>query len=278
MSTRALFATATAFVASLTLSACDTPPSSSLLTPGDRASFITNGTLDGDAHPGVVLIVMDIGGSPAFRCSGTLLSPFIVLTAGHCTGEPGEFSGMRVFTESDVEHGDNNYPLAGPNTVEAKAWHSHPQFTEALFFLHDVGVIELAKPIKLSASAYGRLPTANQLDALTKSSTTFTAVGYGLQQINPAKVVEQLIRMNAQPRLIGINSGATGSFSILLSNNASTGGTCFGDSGGPDYLGTSNVIAGVTSFGKNGNCAGTGGVFRLDRQDVLDFISTYLKG
>jgi secreted trypsin-like serine protease len=279
MSTRGLFAAATALVASLTLTACDTSPSSSPLSPGDRASFITNGTLDGDAHPGVVLIVMDIAGSPAFRCSGTLLSPFIVLTAGHCAGEPGEFSGMRVFTESDVEHGDNNYPFAGPNAVEAKAWHSHPQFTEALFFLHDVGVIELAKPIKLSASAYGRLPTVNQLDALaSKSSTTFTAVGYGVQQINPAKVVEELIRMSAEPHLIGINSPSTGSFSMLLSNNASTGGTCFGDSGGPDYLGTTNVVAGVTSFGKNGNCAGTGGVFRLDRQDVLEFVQAFLKG
>ena len=49
-----------------------------------------------------------------------------------------------------------------------------------------------------------------------------------------------------------------------------------GDSGGPDYLGSSNVIAGVTSFGINGNCAGTGGVFRLDRQDVLNFVGQVL--
>src|SRR5438876_11978719 len=36
-------------------------------------------------------------------------------------------------------------------------------------------------------------------------------------------------------------------------------------------------IAGVTSFGLNGNCAGTGGVFRLDRQNVLDFVTHYLE-
>src|SRR5207253_1505694 len=128
-------------------------------------SRITDGTVDGSAHPGVVLIVMDIDGSPAFRCSGTLISAKIVLTAGHCAGEKGEFSGMRVFTESDVQNGNNNYPFAGPNTIEAKSWASHPQFTEAAFFLHDVGAIELSKPVSLPSSAYGRLPTVGELDA-----------------------------------------------------------------------------------------------------------------
>jgi secreted trypsin-like serine protease len=117
----------------------------------------------------------------------------------------------------------------------------------------------------------------NQLDALKPSSATvFTAVGYGLQQINPVHIQADLIRMYAEPHLIQINTGFTGSFSLLLSNNASTGGTCFGDSGGPDYLGSSNVVAGVTSFGINGNCAGTGGVFRLDRQDVIAFVNQFL--
>src|SRR6185436_12922249 len=129
---------------SLVLAACDRPAiTDPKLAPPTHPSFITNGSLDGANHPGVVLIIMDVAGSPAFRCTGTMLSARVVLTAGHCTGETGEFSGMRVFTEADVENGDNNYPFSGPNTIEAKAWHSHPLFTEAAFFLHDVGVIEL---------------------------------------------------------------------------------------------------------------------------------------
>ena len=244
----------------------------------DRSSTITDGQLDGNGHPAVVLIVMDVDHQPAFRCSGTLISPRVVLTAGHCAGEPGEFTGLRVFTESDVENGNNNYPFAGPNTVEATEWHSHPLFTEAQFFLHDVGVVVLSKAVKLNAAQYGRLPATDQLESLRPgSATTFTSVGYGLQRINPAHVEALKIRMFAQPHLIQIDTGFTGSYSLLLSNNASTGGTCFGDSGGPNYLGSSNVVAGVTSFGLNGTCGGTGGVFRLDRQDVLDFVGGFLK-
>jgi secreted trypsin-like serine protease len=129
------------------------------------------------------------------------------------------------------------------------------------------------------------LPSPNQLDVLKTrrglQDQTFTAVGYGLQQSfpDPASFLAHNSRTRyvAYPHLIQINvPGLTGGFSLLLSNNAHTGGTCFGDSGGPNFLGDSNVVAGVTSFGLNGNCAGTGGVFRMDRQNVLDFVNSYL--
>jgi secreted trypsin-like serine protease len=97
-------------------------------------------------------------------------------------------------------------------------------------------------------------------------------VGYGLQEINPVFVESERVRMVAYPHLVQINSGFTGDFSLLLSNNHSTGGTCFGDSGGPNFIGKSNVVGGVTSFGINGNCAGTGGVYRIDRADDLYWV------
>lgn len=268
----------------LAIGACKDVPTNTTETPGP--DFITDGQLDGNGHPAVVLVLMEVlnkdGVSvPAFRCSGTLIAPKVVLTAGHCAGAPNEFSAIRIFAEADVQH-DPTYPFAGgANTFEAESWASHPLFPTAPFFLHDVGVIVLKNPVPetlVPAASYGRLPQLNQLDALRpRNSTRFTAVGYGVQRITPAFVVSQRIRMFAEPHLIQINvPGFTGNFSLLLSNNASTGGTCFGDSGGPNYLGKSNVIAGVTSFGLNGTCGGTGGVFRLDRQNVLDFVNQYL--
>ena len=79
MRTRALLPAAAA--ACLLLSACERVATAPLLTPAPP-SRITNGEVDGAAHPAVILIVMDIGGSPAFRCSGTLIAPKLVLTAG----------------------------------------------------------------------------------------------------------------------------------------------------------------------------------------------------
>lgn len=242
---------------------------------------ITQGDLDGDAHHAVVLIVMEQYGFPSSRCSGILIAPTYVLTAGHCTGYPGEFSGMRIFTESDVENGDNNYPFAGLNAIEAIRWAAHPNYPYASFFVNDVGVIELAEPANLPLDEFALLPVVNILDSLKKrrglQNTSFTAVGYGLQRINPVFVESEKVRMVATPHLIQINTpGLTGDFSLLLSNNHSTGGTCFGDSGGPNFIGDSRVVGGVTSFGLNGNCAGTGGVFRIDRQNVLDFINDFM--
>jgi len=251
------------------------------LLVANSAMAVTDGELDGNNHPAVVLILMEVNGTPAFRCSGALIAPTYVLTAGHCAGAPGEFSGMRVFTESDVDHGDNLYPYAGNNSVEAVRWAAHPEYPNAAFFVHDVGMIELAEPIMLDPDKYVSLPAVNILDALARArglqDVTFTAVGYGLQRINPVFVESARVRMVATPHLIQINvPGFTGDFSLLLSNNHSTGGTCFGDSGGPNFIGNSLVVGGVTSFGLNGNCAGTGGVFRLDRANVLDFINSFM--
>jgi secreted trypsin-like serine protease len=243
------------------------------------ASAITDGSPDGDAHPYVGLMVAQDGdGNPLWRCSGTLISPTLFLTAGHCTETPAAH--VEIWFDADVESGipANGYPLTGEASGTP---YTHPQYDPNAFYLHDLGVVVLDEPV--AASSYGALPSLDQLDALksgkVKKDTFFTAVGYGLQKAFPDaaswKDVALRVRMVSHPRLIQINTGYTGDGSIILSNNANTGGTCFGDSGGPNFLGDSNVVAGVTSFGKNGTCAGQGGVYRVDRADDLDWLATF---
>ena len=240
------------------------------------AFAIKYGEYDGDGHPFVgIMVAQDGDGNPLWRCSGTLLSPTVFLTAGHCTEAPAVHAEI-WFHATEEEVLAAGYPYVGETGGDV---YVHPEFYDAPFFVHDVGVVVLDTPMYMDD--YGVLPEADQLDQLKtkrgKQDVTFTAVGYGLQWINPVFVESERSRMVAYPHLIQINvPGFTGDFSLLLSNNHSTGGTCFGDSGGPNFLGESNVVAGVTSFGINGNCAGTGGVFRMDRQDVLDFVNSFL--
>jgi hypothetical protein len=241
------------------------------------AAAVKNGELDGDDHPFVGLMVaQDSAGNPLWRCSGTLLSETLFLTAGHCTESPAAH--VEIWFDSDVESGipANGYPFTG--NVGGTPY-THPDYNPNAFFLYDLGVVVLDNPMPMSE--YGALPQLDVLDQYKtqrgQSKLTFTSVGYGLQQINPVFVQSERVRMVAHPRLIQINTpGFTGDFSLLLSNNHSTGGTCFGDSGGPNFMFDSNIIAGVTSFGINGNCAGTGGVYRIDRADDLDWLATFL--
>jgi V8-like Glu-specific endopeptidase len=241
---------------------------------------VTDGTRDGNGHPYVGLMVaQDGGGNPLWRCSGTLLSATLFLTAGHCTESPAAH--VEIWFDADVESGipANGYPLDGD---VGGTPYTHPDYDPDAFFLHDVGVVVLDAPV--TRSTYGQLPDQDQLDQYAtrrgQNKVTFTAVGYGRQKSFPDaaawKNQADRIRYVAHPKLNQINGGIVGDYSLLLSNNAHTGGTCFGDSGGPNFIDDSTVVAGVTSFGLNGNCAGTGGVFRVDREDVLDFIEGFL--
>ena len=246
------------------------------------ALAVKNGNLDGDEHPMVGLMVaLDSAGAPLWRCSGTLISPTVYLTAGHCTEAPA--ARATIWFDADVESGipENGYPFQGDVSGTA---YTHPQYDPNAFFVRDVGVVVLDRPYRVAE--YGKLPKLNELEKYkTKrglNKLRFDSVGYGLQKSFPDaaswKDQADRVRMVAHPRLIQMNvPGFTGNFSLLLSNNKNTGGTCFGDSGGPNFIAGSNVVAGVTSFGVNGNCAGTGGVFRMDRSWSLRWVNSFLR-
>lgn len=256
--------------------------SAALLGGTFSAHAITNGGPDNGEHPYVGLMVaLDVDGNPLWRCSGALISPTVFVTAGHCTEAPA--ARATIWFDEDVQSGipGNGYPFSGD--VDGTTY-SHPSYDPTAFFLYDLGVVKLDEPVYMGA--YGTLPAAGALDPLVKrrglQDTTFTAVGYGLQRINPVFVEAFRVRLQATLNLITLKGNAGGAAgippktSIWLTANASTGGTCFGDSGGPIFADDSNTIVAVTSYGMNGNCAGLGAGYRIDKSADLNFISSFL--
>ena len=147
---------------------------------------------------------------------------------------------------------------------------------EPLFACLYLGVVTLDTAV--TGRGFGALPSLGELSTLPKHAG-ITAVGYGLQKSFPdsASFKDQAvrIRMVATPNIREIDTKKVGDYAFITSHNANTGGTCFGDSGGPNFIGDSNVVGGVTSFGTTFTCKGHNGAYRVDQQDDLDWLATF---
>lgn len=243
------------------------------------ASAITKGgvvdTAEDFPHVGLMVAFVLDGDEvvPAWRCSGTLVSPTLYVTAGHCTSGAVH---VEIWFDYDItDAAAQGYPFDGDVSGTPYA---HPEYDDNAFFLHDLGVVVLDEAWD-TGGVYAELPEENQLDALKPGKrSTFTTVGYGLQRsFPPGTPADEMLtqadrlRMIATPHLLQINNANVGDFAMLLSNNSATGGTCFGDSGGPSFIG--NTLVAVTSFGLTYTCAGVGGVYRIDTADDLDWLN-----
>ena len=237
-------------------------------------------------HPFVGLAVF-YGSTGAFshRCSGSLLSPTVFLTAGHCVAG---VSSARVYFQQDAgAHFDPSTeldPITGyPEqcfTQPCTTGHRLISFGYPAGFPNtkDAGLIILDNPIALAE--YGALGAAGSLDRLAtrrgQQNITFTSSGYGLSYINPHFFVSFRERLMVTAKLDNLTSALNGGFNVQTSNSPGIGGgTCFGDSGGPLFYGgtTSNAILGLTSFGLSVNvCAGTDFAFRTDQEAVIAWI------
>ena len=236
------------------------------------AEAVLYGSPDGNNHPYVGIVrFFDAEGNYLWRCSGTLISPTVFLTAGHCVY--GTASAEVWFTETaptTAEVLSGNYTPGVTGTPYA-----YPGYDDFATFPNtgDVGIVVLDKRVRMST--YGQLPTAGLVETLYKH-TVFDIVGYGIQDSQPAQIAA-VQRIAAKAMLISLQSGYSAGFNLQLSSNNGKphrGGLCFGDSGGPVLYGT--TVLAVNSFVLNGNCAGTGYSYRIDQPEILAWIQTFL--
>jgi hypothetical protein len=266
-------------------------------------SAVTGNFIKDFEHPYVGLVAFyDDEGNFMWRCSGSLLTDRVFLTAGHCTDQDAEESPAmaRIWFHQNVG-GAFNPPAVpeDPNTgYPNRCLEGDPLCVEStLLFdfgfdnfagfpnIHDVGLIILPEDQAVELPEYGQLAEAGYLDSLLagprgSADITFTISGYGVSRTNPAQAVSFRERLMALAQLVNLNQSAnTAGFNLQLSGNpgGGRGGLCFGDSGGPVFYGgfSSNVIVGVNSwlFGFNRQtCGGTAFAFRTDTEAVIDWI------
>jgi len=249
------------------------------------AGAITGGQRD-EVHTnvGVVRFTTQEG---RFRCSGTLISPTVVLTAGHCTGDTGATPATNVFVSFNTDLPLD--PLAPGITPEERAAraanyipgtaHPDPGWTGKLSISkqHDQGVVVLDAPAvsKWPGITPAQLLPVGTLDGNQGAlkTETFTLVGYGVdigakkaQIVVPERRSTTSFLKNVQAEVV--------TFQINDRDSKAGGGSCFGDSGGPVFFG--QFVVGDASFVNSLTCNASGGYQRVDTAYSRAFLEQFI--
>src|SRR5512132_2932291 len=261
-----------------------------LVSVGTPAAQAITGNFEPDfEHEYVGLIVFyDANGEFLWRCSGSLLTDRVFLTAGHCTDIGEGAVSARIYFEQDaganydpVTQVDpvSGYPETGGITAHTLYSYGFANFAGFPNTL-DVGLVILDAPVQTvypEIDTYASLAAAGTLDAYgTGQDATVTVSGYGVSRINPVKLESYRSRLMATTYIPNLVSHNTAGFNVQIATNpgGGRGGTCFGGSGGPILLDDTDVIAAVNSYvmGVGNTCGGVGFAYRTDQQAVIDWM------
>ena len=259
------------------------------------ASAITGGEPDGNRHPNVALIVFYAEADALrYRCTATLISPTVLITAAHCTeGVAG--STLVTFESVIAEAPPSPLPAAAdpsvgytPDELAAAGYLSGTSFTHPEYSgftdldnWNDVGVVVLDQPVTNIAPA--TIAPENYLDAFAQpqlNKTIFELVGYGTEVRKPVSGPQKPQPMSYPLiRRYTTSPGQKLTPQILqLTGNPNDtrggGGTCFGDSGGPVFL--NGYLVAVTSYGYTANCRYLDGYQRVDIPVVQEWLVDFV--
>jgi hypothetical protein len=238
------------------------------------AGAVTYGTVDGSLHPYVGGLVEQDPESIWFGtpyCSGSLISPTVFVTAAHCGG----YDRAQVSFDSTIEPGSQ---------VVWGTWYQHPGYYGGSDNPLDVAVVVLDKPVKGTTARVAPLGLLDEMKAAgtLNQGTAFTSVGYGAQETKPPHgwglPGSPLTYLDTREWAVGyFNALGKGYLTISQNIASGSGGTCYGDSGGPQFLGgpDSNLQVSVTVTG-DVFCKSTNKVQRLDIFAVQSWLSQFV--
>jgi hypothetical protein len=230
-----------------------------------KTHAILHGTLDGNLHPNVGMVVAEADGVRFTPCSGILVAPQVFVGAAHCL----EFIAARGATQVWVTFDTQADPYA--SSLIPATLHPNPAYSANAPDPNDVAVITLATPVE--GIAYGELPTPGLLDGVG-AGQLFTVVGYGANERivgdGPVTFLWDRARRFATSEFNALTEGE-----LRLSMNPSRGygGSSFGDSGGPIFLGQSTTVAAIVGWrGTRGSYDG----YRLDIPSARAFLAGFV--
>jgi hypothetical protein len=265
---------------------------------GGVAQAIINGEPDRgpNAHPYVGAYVTKLGGKLRPFCSGTLISPKVFLTAGHCT-EPLLREDLPSYVSFDPTY------KPGASKLRRGTPYLHPKAClppkegcvptpivrqVAGYPRYDAGVVVLKEPVRMAT--YGALPDAGMVDTLDEGQR-LTTVGYGAngyeidgeppprpQLVYPDDRYSATVRhLNTKDPDVGEMFVKTTGVSLIKGKGETS---CYGDSGGPLFVGDQQTIVGVVSHGSNmaryaHACRGPVYYQRVDLPRVLKWIRSF---
>jgi hypothetical protein len=230
-----------------------------------EALAITYGQPDGNNHPNVGALVGTFDGQTRPYCSGTLISPTHFLTAAHC----------------DIGTSEVTLTFESVYTSKSKLYegtfYGDPLYNQSQSDPHDIAVVVFEKPIRGIEPA--QLPILGQFESVAKDQK-FTTVGYGGQEALNQPGGPLIGHLNTREYAVS-TFDALGPGYLRLSQNPATGdgGSCYGDSGGPNFLGAgskeTDIIAGITITG-DALCKSTNVIYRLDTESARAFLAAHV--
>jgi len=256
----------------------------SLLLP-PKTSAITYGFVDSNntfRNTGAFIVKSSSTGEIFPICSGTMITPNVFLTASHCT----IFFTQELAPEGYVAYVslDSSIPFGALTSSKTKLLSvshvvTNPNYNQSQSDSGDIGVLILDRNV--SGVTPATVPACGLLDQLVAQNglktAVFTNAGYGVQNRVVSDGVPFFQDLNPVPRMFSFSSfnSLNGGY-LRLSQNATTGngGTCFGDSGGPQFLTVNGqqLIVSITITGDS-VCRSTNVDYRLDTVSAQGFLA-----